>query len=105
MTVATQVPVQQTNFYRDYPMAVGHIAAGVALRDVGTALGVQATLARRDDGRAYRDRAVSRARASRATPTVARTAIITPGRTPACRAPSRPDTNGPANMPPSTDTR
>ena len=44
LTVATQVPVQQIAFYRDYATGAGHVATGVAFRDVGTALRVQASV-------------------------------------------------------------
>jgi len=59
----------------------------------------------RDHGPAHRERAVARAAASSAMPTAAMTTVMAPGRTPAWRAESRPATNGPANMPPSTATR
>jgi hypothetical protein len=45
LTVATQVPVQQVAFYRDYATGAGYLATGVAFRDVGTSLKVQASLA------------------------------------------------------------
>jgi hypothetical protein len=44
LTVATQIPVQQIAFYRDYATGAGHVATGVAFRDVGTSLRVWATL-------------------------------------------------------------
>jgi hypothetical protein len=44
LTVATQVPVPQIAFYRDYATGAGQLATGVAFRDVGTALRVQAGL-------------------------------------------------------------
>jgi hypothetical protein len=44
LTVATQVPYQQIAFYRDYATGAGYVAAGVAFRDVGTALKVRASL-------------------------------------------------------------
>jgi len=44
LTVATQIPVQQVAFYRDYATGAGHLATGVTFRDVGTSLKVQASL-------------------------------------------------------------
>src|SRR6267378_5647693 len=44
LTVASQVPYQQIAFYRDYATGAGYVAAGVAFRDVGTALKVRASL-------------------------------------------------------------
>jgi len=44
LTVATQVPVHQVAFYRDYATGAGYVAGGVAFRDVGTTLKVQAAL-------------------------------------------------------------
>jgi type II/III secretion system protein len=44
LTVATQVPVQQVAYYRDYATGAGHLATGVAFQDVGTSLKVQASL-------------------------------------------------------------
>lgn len=42
MVVATQVPYASVAFYRDYATGQGYVAAGVAFRDVGTALTVRA---------------------------------------------------------------
>jgi hypothetical protein len=44
LTVATQIPVQQIAFYRDYATGAGYLASGVTFRDVGTSLKVQASL-------------------------------------------------------------
>jgi hypothetical protein len=44
LLVASQVPYPQTAFYRDYATGAGHLASGVAFRDVGTALKVRASL-------------------------------------------------------------
>ena len=44
LTVATQIPVQQIAFYRDYATGAGHVATGVTFRDVGTSLRVWATV-------------------------------------------------------------
>jgi type II/III secretion system protein len=44
LTVATQVPVQQVAFYRDYATGAGYLATGVVFQDVGTSLKVQARL-------------------------------------------------------------
>jgi hypothetical protein len=44
LTVATQVPVHQVAFYRDYATGAGHVTSGVAFREVGTTLKVQAAL-------------------------------------------------------------
>ncbi len=42
LTVATQVPVPQIACYRDSATGAGYLATGVAFRDVGTSLRVQA---------------------------------------------------------------
>jgi hypothetical protein len=44
LTVATQIPVQQIAFYRDYAAGAGYLANGMAFREVGTSLKVQASL-------------------------------------------------------------
>jgi hypothetical protein len=44
LTVASQVPYPQVAFYRDYATGAGYLAAGVAFRDVGTALKVRASV-------------------------------------------------------------
>ena len=44
LMVATQIPVQQIAFYRDYATGAGYLASGVTFRDVGTSLKVQASL-------------------------------------------------------------
>jgi hypothetical protein len=44
LTVASQIPVQQIAFYRDYATGAGYVATGVTFRDVGTSLKVQASL-------------------------------------------------------------
>jgi Bacterial type II and III secretion system protein len=44
LTVASQIPVQQIAFYRDYATGTGYVATGVTFRDVGTSLKVQASL-------------------------------------------------------------
>jgi hypothetical protein len=44
LAVATQVPVQQIAFYRDYATGAGYLATGVVFLDVGTSLKVQASL-------------------------------------------------------------
>jgi hypothetical protein len=44
LTVASQIPVQQIAFYRDYASGAGYVATGVTFRDVGTSLKVQASL-------------------------------------------------------------
>src|SRR5262249_43203000 len=44
LTVAQQVPYAQIAFYRDYATGAGYVAAGIAFRDVGTALKVRASV-------------------------------------------------------------
>lgn len=44
LVVATQVPHPQVAFYRDYAARTGHLAAGVAFKDVGTSLKVHAKI-------------------------------------------------------------
>jgi hypothetical protein len=44
LTVASQIPVQQIAFYRDYATGAGYVATGVTFHDVGTSLKVQASL-------------------------------------------------------------
>ena len=42
LLVANQVPYPQVAYYQDYLTGAGHLAAGVAFRDVGTSLKVRA---------------------------------------------------------------
>lgn len=44
LTVATQVPYPEVVFFRDYAARAGHVAAGVAFREVGTSLRVSAAV-------------------------------------------------------------
>jgi hypothetical protein len=44
LTVATQVPYPQAVFLQDYATGAGHVATGVAFRDVGTSLTVRASI-------------------------------------------------------------
>ena len=44
LTVGARIPFPQIAFYRDYATGAGHLAAGVAFQDVGTALKVRAAL-------------------------------------------------------------
>lgn len=44
LTVATQVPYSQLNFYQDYATRAGYVAPSVAFREVGTSLKVTATI-------------------------------------------------------------
>ena len=44
LTVATQVPLEQVAFYRDYATGAGHVVRGTVFRDVGTSLKVRASL-------------------------------------------------------------
>jgi hypothetical protein len=42
LLVASQVPTPEVAYYRDYLTGAGHLAAGVAFRDIGTSLKVRA---------------------------------------------------------------
>jgi hypothetical protein len=44
LVVASQVPYQQTSYWRDYATGAGYVASGVVFRDVGTALKVRASI-------------------------------------------------------------
>jgi len=44
LLVASQVPYPQVVYYRDYLTGAGYLAAGVALKEVGTSLKVRATV-------------------------------------------------------------
>jgi hypothetical protein len=44
LVVASQVPVAQVAYWRDYATGAGHLASGVVVRDVGTSLRVRASL-------------------------------------------------------------
>ena len=44
LTVATQVPYAQVQFFHDYASGAGYLASGVVFREVGTSLKVHATV-------------------------------------------------------------
>src|SRR5262245_1337560 len=44
LLVASQVPYVEVTYYRDYLARTGHLAAGVAFKEVGTALKVRASV-------------------------------------------------------------